>query len=405
MGLIRPIGGALFAVLLTVTVTACGTGDPSTPQASSPSSAAADGRCVTSYDAGTDYFPVKQTLKHATNVTLTYAGNYQVITVKQPAPGAKPETYVLVRCGTPAPQLTGALAGAVTVQTPIRTLYSASTTHLPLITSLGVLDRLKAVSSAGYITSPEVLAQVKAGAITEYAAGGEVDTEKVIAARPDALMTGGTEDKSYGPLRQAGVAVVANAEWLESTALGRAEWIKVMAALTGTEAKAAEVFGKVEADYAALAAKVKAATPVTALPGQMYQGQWSMPNGGSYVAGLIKNAGGTYPWEQTSGPGSTTLDLEAVLSKAKDAKVWLATVNDWKSLADVEKSDARYAKFGAFETGNVWSANKALGPGGGNDFYERGVARPDLVLADLVAILHPDLEPGHEFTFYQKMIK
>ncbi|XVQ85914.1 ABC transporter substrate-binding protein [Microbispora siamensis] len=402
MGIPRPLGGALLAVLpaILLTTAACGGTEPSASPATG--AATADGRCVTSYDANTDYFPVKQTLKHATNFTLTYAKNYQVVTVKQPAPNAKPETYVLVRCGTPAPQLTGELAGAVTIETPIESLYSASTTHLPFITELGVLDRLKGVASAGYITSPEVLERVKSGAVTEYASGQEIDTEKVIGAKPDVLMTQGTEDKAYGPLRQAGIKVVANAEWLESTALGRAEWIRLMAALTGTEARANEVFGKIEFDYTALAAKAKAARPVTVLPGQMYQGQWSMPNGGSYVAGLIKDAGGTYAWADTPGSGSTTLDLEAVLAKAKDAKVWLAQVNEWKSLADVEKSDARYAKFSAFETGEVWSANKTMGPGGGNDYWERGVARPDLILGDLVAILHPDLAPGHEFTFYQK---
>jgi len=402
MAIPRPVTAALLASLLAVA--ACGTPDAA-PPAVPDAAPAAEGRCVTAFDANRDYFPVKQQVEHATNFTLTYAKNHQVLTVKQPAPGAKPETYVLVRCGTPAPALTGELAGAVTVETPIERLFSASTTHLPFITDLGVLERLTGVSSAGFITSAQVLAQVKAGKITEYAKGQEVDTEKVIAAKPDVLMSGGTEDKSYGPLRQAGIKVVANAEWLESTALGRAEWIKVMAALTGTEAKAGEVFGKVEADYTALAAKAKAAAPVTVLPGQMYEGQWSVPNGGSYVAELIKDAGGTYPWADTPGSGSTTLDLEAVLSKARDAKVWLANVNEWKSLADVEKADPRYAKFGAFESGSVWSANRTLGPGGGNDFYERGVGHPDLILADLVAILHPDLAPDHTFTFYQRLAR
>lgn len=49
------------------------------------------------------------------------------------------------------------------------------------------------------------------------------------------------------------------------------------------------------------------------------------------------------------------------------------------------------------------SATKAIGPGGGNDYYERGIARPDLVLAALLAILHPQLEPGHEFVFYRRV--
>ncbi|GII89264.1 ABC transporter substrate-binding protein [Sphaerisporangium siamense] len=400
MGLPRPIGGTLITVL--VLATACAISESTAaPSRTAPS----DGRCVTSYDPGKDYFPVKQTLRHATNFTLTYAKNYQIVTVEQPSPQAKPETYVLVRCGTPAPGPAVAPAGAIVVETPIRTLFSASTTHLPFLTELGVLDRLTGVASAGYISSAQVLARVGAGAVTEYAAGREIDTEKVVAARPDVLMTGGIEDKVYGSLRQAGIKVVANAEWLESTALGRAEWIKLVAALTGTEARAGEVFGRVEADYAALAAKAKGAAPVNVLLGQMYQGQWSMPGGGSYVSALVKDAGGTHAWAGTPGAGSTTLDLEAVLSKARGAKVWLATADEWRTLADVRKADSRYARFAAFTAGEVWSANKVIGPGGGNDFYERGVARPDLILGDLVAILHPEIAPGHAFTFYRKLAK
>jgi iron complex transport system substrate-binding protein len=132
MGIPRPITGVLLAALLAAT--ACGAPAPQSSPSASASPPSAEGRCVTSFDTGKSYFPVKQTLKHATNLTLTYAKNYQVLTVKQPAPGANPETYALVRCGTPASQLTGEPAGAVTVETPITTLFSAATTHLPFIT-------------------------------------------------------------------------------------------------------------------------------------------------------------------------------------------------------------------------------------------------------------------------------
>ncbi|MDX6742241.1 ABC transporter substrate-binding protein [Actinocorallia sp. A-T 12471] len=397
MGFPRRLLGLPLAVALALGVTACGGDDDKAAP-----SADAQG-CVESYDAATDYFPVKQKLEHATNFTLTYARNYQVLTVKQPSPGAKPQTYVLVRCGTPEPALTGELEGAVAVETPVRSLFSASTTHLPFLADLGVLDVLKGVSSAAYVTSPDVIERVQSGAVAEYASGQEIDVEKVVGAAPDVLVTDGTENPGYQPLREAGVDVLANAEWLESSPLGRAEWVKFFAALTGSEAKADQVFTKVAADYRTLADKVKNAEPTTVLPGTMYSGQWSIPNGGSYVGSLIKDAGGTYAWADTAGTGSTTLDLEAVLAKAEDASTWLVVENGWTKLADAEKADARYAKFKAFQTGDVWSANKVLGPGGGNDYWERGVARPDLILADLVAILHPDLSPGHAFTFYRKL--
>ena len=181
-----PIPGLALAALLPLT--ACGGGD------GSPPSPAAERGCVKDFDPSRDYFPVKQTVRHATNLTLTYAKNYQVVTAEQPAPGAEPEKYVLVRCGTPAPAAEGELAGAVIVETPITRMSSASTTPLPFITDLGVLDALTGVAQADMITSPQVRERVKAGAVTEYAAARQIDVEKVIGDRPDVLMTGGIEE-------------------------------------------------------------------------------------------------------------------------------------------------------------------------------------------------------------------
>jgi len=389
----------LAGLLLVLPLAGCG-GDETRQ-------AAASSECVREYDASKDYFPVKQTIRHATNFTLRYAKNYQVVTVKQPSPGAAPHKYVLVRCGTPAPALEGELKGATVVQTPVRTLFSGSTTHLPFITELGVLDRLKGVAVTGLITSPQVRAQVQAGKIVEYAdiTGEQIDTEKVIGARPDVLMTDGRDNPAYGPLQRAGIAIVANAEWQETSPLGRAEWIKFVAALTGTEAKATEAFDTIDIAYRKLLGKAKTAEPVTVLPGQMFQGQWAIPNGESFMARLIADAGGTYAWADTKGTGSTNYDLETVLAKARDAEVWLPQINDWKTLEDVRKADPRYAEFAAFKSGKVWPANKAISPSGGNDLYERGVVRPDLILADLIAILHPELMPGHTFTFYQQLTR
>jgi iron complex transport system substrate-binding protein len=82
--------------------------------------------------------------------------------------------------------------------------------------------------------------------------------------------------------------------------------------------------------------------------------------------------------------------------------VWLST-QDWATRADALAADPRYGELAAMGAGRTFTANRAIGPGGGNDFYERGVTRPDLVLADLVAILHPELAPAHESTFYTEL--
>ncbi|HKR48167.1 MAG TPA: ABC transporter substrate-binding protein [Pseudonocardiaceae bacterium] len=387
------------AVAAGVLLAGCGSGTSTMERATIN-----DRGCITSFDPGTDYFPNKSTLKHAKNFSVRYEKSYQVLTVHEPTPGAEPESYVLVRCGAPDPHLPGALSSAPKVQVPIQTLYSASTTHLPLLVDLGKVGILTGVSNASFVSGKDVLDRINAGTVTEYAPNQQVNVEQVVAAQPDVLITGGTDDPAYGPLRAAGITVLANTEYRESSPLGRAEWIKYMAALTSSERKAAEVFDRIERDYRTIAATAANAGPRTPLAlGTMTQGVWYVASGGSYVGRLIADAGGSYPWEDDLKTGSLQLSFETVFAEAGAAPIWLVIQATWKSKADALAADPRYGELTAMKSGQVWSANKVLGPGGGNDYYERGVTRPDLVLADLVAILHPDLLPDHEFSFYQRL--
>ncbi|MEU2490157.1 ABC transporter substrate-binding protein [Streptomyces sp. NPDC007883] len=400
----RRAAAAAF-LIAALTLTACG--GEADQSADAKAQVAGEG-CIKDFDPAKDYFPVKSTVKHAGNFTLRYEKSYQVLTVKEPFPKGKPESYVLVKCGAPKPELSGELASAQQVTVPVKSLYSASTTHLPLLTETGTLDVLTGVANTTAISSAEVIERVKAGKVTEYAKDQTLNAETVIGARPDVLMTQGTDDPQYPKLRQAGIAVVANAEWLEASPLGRAEWVKAMAALTGAEKRAGEVFDTIESDYRKVAEKgaqtAKAGKPVEVLPGTMYQGTWYMPAGGSYAARLIKDAGGTYPWAGAAGTGNVQLNFEAVYAKGGQAPVWIAD-QQWKSTADTVKADGRYRQLKAVSDGAVWTNTKALGPGGGNDYFERGVLRPDLVLADLFALMHPDQAKGHAFTFYQPVPK
>ncbi|CUU56817.1 iron complex transport system substrate-binding protein [Parafrankia irregularis] len=392
---------ALSATLLLIPalLAGCGGDDPSPAAAG----AGTDTRgCVSSFDENTDYFPVHSTLEYAKNFTITYEKAYQVVTVKEPYPDGKPESYVLYRCGTPKPELTGDLADAPRVETPITSLYSGSTTHLPLLADLGRLDVLTGVATGTYVINKEVRGLVDAGKVVEYATNGQIDTERVVTGAPDVLMTDGYDVPEFQKLRDAGVPVVANAEWLEGDPLGRAEWVKFMAAFTGDEDKATKAFDKIEADYDAIAAKVPDEKAVPVLVGSMYQGTWYMPSGGSYVAKLLADAGASYPWADSTDAGSLELDFETVFTKAGSAKIWLAD-GEWKSLGDITGEDARYGQLTAVRDGQVWDNNLVTNADGGNDYRERGVARPDLVLGDLAAILHPDAFPNHTFAFYQQL--
>ncbi|WP_292975105.1 ABC transporter substrate-binding protein [Mycobacterium sp.] len=376
---------------LPMAAAACGT---------SPEHSALPNRdCITQYRPGVDYFPDKSTVLDATNFSLAYHDSYQVLTVKEPYPHGHPESYVLVRCGAPMPEMTGDLVGAQRITTPVVSMYSASITQLGMISELGRTDMVTGVAATADVVNPELRQRISSGKTVGYAPGNQIDTESVVAAHPDVLVTAGIDQPSYPKLRDGGVPVLADAEWLEATPLGRAEWIKVLAALTGTEKKAGQVYSRLRDDYAAVARRSAGARPVEVLPGGMYQGVWFMPSGGDYAGRLIVDAGGSYPWSGDAGSGSLQLNFESVYAKAGQAPLWLVA-DDWKTTGDALAADSRYGELAAVRSGQVWSATKA-----GNDYWERGPARPDLVLGDLVAILHPDLEPRHEFSFYRKLAR
>ncbi len=358
--------------------------------------------CITDYTEGVDYYPDKSDIEYATNFTIEYKDSYQVLTVKQPTQGGSPESYVLVRCGAPKPELTGALADAPVVTTPVTSLYSGSTSHLGSLVALDQLDALTGVGSKALISEKQVLDRIAEPGVVEYAAAGTVDAEAVVKGKPQVVITAGTDDPAYAVISAAGIPVLGNAEWLENDPLGRAEWVKYFAALTGTEAAAKTFFDGVSADYTALADKMKAAPEVDVVPGQPYQGTWFVPGGKSFNARLIEDAGGSTAWAEDTTTGSISTDVETVFAEAGKAPAWLASTT-WTTKAEALAEEPRFAQFEAFKDGNVWNAAKDVTKLGGNNYYELGVVRPDLILGDLVAILHPDQEPGHEFAFYLKL--
>jgi iron complex transport system substrate-binding protein len=399
LSLVTLLGGAIAGC---ASGAASSSTTPTTTAASGATGTLDANGCITDYQPGVDYYPVKSEITSATNFSISYHDSYQVLTVPQPTEGAAPAEYVLVRCGAPTPELAGELAGAQVVTTPVTSLYSASTTHLPFLVELDQLDALTGVGTKGFISEKQVQDRVAEPGVVEFSPTGSIDAEAVIAGKPQVLITAGYDDPGYAVIQSAGIPVLANADWLENDPLGRAEYLKYFAALTGTEQQAGQAFQTVEQSYQRIADSAANAAKVPVVPGQPFQGTWYVPGGASYTARLITDAGGTTAWADDTGTGSIATDLETVLAKAGTAPAALASTT-WTTRADALADEPRLAEFTAYQTGNAWNAAKDVTPAGGNNFYELGVARPDLVLGDLVAILHPELAPNHDFAFYLQL--
>ncbi|MGH9370980.1 MAG: ABC transporter substrate-binding protein [Vicinamibacterales bacterium] len=358
--------------------------------------------CVERFDPATDYFPDKVAVEDAVNFRVAYHRSYKLVSVEETYPGGPAERYVLLQCGAPAPALDGPLARAQLVRVPIASLFSASPTHLPLLVDLGRLDVLTGVPRLRDLVGDEIAARAATGQVREFAAASVIDAEIVASSRPSLFMTGGTASASVSVIRAAGVPVVANIEWREASALARAEWLKYMSLFLNEERRAQATYSAIKARYLSLRARATAgpqARRPLVMTGRSTLGTFTIAGGRSYVAALIRDAGGRYVWADNTAVGSAKVDLEAQIRRASNADVWI-NGGGWTSLASMLEDEPRYATFKAYRTGQVWVYERRLTPAGGNDYWSRSISHPDVVLADLIKIFHPDLVPEHALEWY-----
>jgi iron complex transport system substrate-binding protein len=401
----------LFALLFVLLLAACQpvTAPAATTSAATAGSAAAstanlaDG-CVTTFDANVDYFPEKIKVTHTEGFSVEYHNNYKLVTIKTPWQGAtEPVRYLLVQCGTPAP--TDVKANG-SIEVPVKRFVGMSTTYIPFLDELGLLDRLVGLDDTTYINNPQVLKMAADGKLKMIGYGASVNVEQTLELDPDLIMTyavGAADSDAHPKLQEAGLHVVINAEWLDTSPLGRAEWGKFIALFFNREAAAEAMFAKTVTNYSELQSKAaQAASKPTVFTDSAYQGTWYAPGGQSFGARFLADAGANYLWADDPSAGSLPLAFEAVFDKAKTAEFWL-NLGSVGSLAELKAADARYADFSAFQQGKVWNNNARLNASGGNDYYESAVAHPDVVLADLVKILHPELLPDHELVYYKQL--
>ena len=381
---------------------------PATPAVAAPTKNLTDG-CAGAGADGLDLFPDKATISDAKGLVITYAKSYKVVKVTNPWRGAKSGfTYVLNQCGSKAPALTGDLAGATLIEIPIKSASIMSTNLAPQFDALGQADKIVAVDTPSFYSTASVVKRIASGAVKGTGGGAKANVELLVSLKPDVVITYGTGSGSFDgidKLLTAKLPALVEAGYMEESPLGRAEWVKLIGALTNTESRAEAEYARWKTDYRALAAKVANVSqrPVV-ISGSMFQGTWYMPGGRSFAAQYIRDAGGSYPWSSDTSTGSLSLDFEAVLDKGYDATVWVNAGFQWNTLADATSEDSRYARLPSFRAGNVFGNDKRVNVTGGSDYFETAVVRPDLVLADMISVVHPEIDLGRGSTTWFRRI-
>jgi iron complex transport system substrate-binding protein len=359
--------------------------------------------CVKNYRAERDYFPDKTQILYAQGFQVEYHKHYKVITVKNPWRDAKQTfQYVLVQCGTPVP---AGFEQVQVVEVPVRRVVVLSTTHLGHLESLKLLNTLVGMSDPKLSYSKTVQEHVQRSNIPKIGTNANLNVEKVLDLSPDLITTYGTGDPkndSHPKLLEAGLKVAINAEYMESTPLGQAEWLKFTALFFNQEKAANQQVSTMAQAYQKIVMIAKRAKrKPTVLTDFSSNGTWYQPGGNSYVARLLKDAGAEYLGAGSGDRGSIPMSFEAVYDRALKAQVWINGSQTWKRLSDVAKADERYQKIPAFQTGQVFNNNARVNEFGGNDYWQSGILRPQVVLADLVKILHPELLSDRRLVYYR----
>ncbi|WP_234735058.1 ABC transporter substrate-binding protein [Tellurirhabdus bombi] len=354
-----------------------------------------------------DYFAEKTAVRYAKGFRIKYFNNYKLVEIMNPFE-QKADTirYVLVQRGTPHPD---GYAKSQIIEIPLRSLVAMSSMHVGLVGFLEAEDILVGLGNLKYVSSSKVIQRIEAKKVVEVGKDQTIDEERLITMHPDLLMAVGSPVSRmdrYRTLTDAGVPVLINSEWVETTPLGRAEWVKLMAALLNQEKAVNQKFGALEKEYNRLVKLTRnIARKPTIISGMNSKDAWFVPDGDSYMTRFFLDAGATYPWSGTKTTGSLPLNFEAVYPIALTADCWLNVgITNINSKQDILAKDARYADFKAFKTGQVYGYSKRVNARGSNDFWESGAVNPQLVLADMIKILHPDLLPKHELVYYKQIL-
>ena len=281
------------------------------------------------------------------------------------------------------------------IKEPLRRLGTMSTVQVGFLYALDAMDCLVAVCNPELIYTPVKGDEIDLGDSMKPSA------ERVLQAGLDVLLAvnyGQYDNLEATRLEKLGVPIIYINEWQEGSPLARAEWIRVLGALTGRLQQADSIFNEVEEKYkhltgeAGLTAKrsnsetVKQSEGRSVMSGNNFRGTWYVPSGKNYLAYLFKDAGADYPFYDDERATSIPLTVEETLRYFHDADVWLGAGGN--SLAELAEMDEKHTWFKAYKDGRVYNWRKQVKAGGPNNFWERGVVHPEEMLEDVIHILN-----------------
>ena len=340
-------------------------------------------------------------LQYARQLSIVRYPEYTVATVADPwHEGKTLHRYVLVPDSADTRGMS--LPEGTVVRTPLKRIVVFTTVHSSLLINLGAADAIKGVCDLRYIDIPWIQQQSRQGKIQNCGSGMAPDIEKIIGTKPGAILISPFENSGgYGKLEEVNIPLVECADYMEPSPLGRAEWMRFFGLLTGHERQADSLFSVVETRYKALAEKASQSKSRPSVVMDKKNGSvWYVPGGESTIGRMIADAGGRYAFASEKKAGSLSLPFESVLDKAGLCDVWLfrysapSEITTAQLIAEYEG----YRQMKALQTHRAYGCNTMT-----SLFYEESPFRPDYLLSDFIAILHPELVGEYKCRYFHPL--
>ena len=331
--------------------------------------------------------------KYAQLLSVDSCVDSLLVTVKNPwKQGETLQHFSISASGSPS---------SSAVVAPLKRIICFSTAHCQLLAYLGMADRIAGVCDMKYILIPDIQRRVKAGRIADCGDSMNPDVEKIISLRPDAIILSPFEGGGgFGKLERLGVPIIQAADYMEPSALGRAEWMRLYGRLLGCRQRSDSLFHVVDSTYQSLkhyAARLPLGLSI--LTERKTGSTWYTPGGASWLGTLLKDAHASYAFANDGHSGSLPLSYEQIIAKAGESDVWAFKFNgpEMMTRSDLLHEFYGYNALKAFRTGNIYECNCSITP-----YFEEVPFRPDYLLREMIQLLHPGVNLGG-LRYYRKL--
>lgn len=363
-------------------------------------------KSVSAKGIDTEGYQYKSKVTHAKGFSIELKEDYKEITVYNPWDNDKVlRKYALISRDQTIPQ--NLPNNIILIKVPVQSAAIFSNTHVGPIVKLGLEDKVVGLTRAGKVYNKDLFKRVQSGAIVNLggAHNKNIDIETIVELNPELIILSAFNEVKAGEvqLEDVGLKLAYSINWMEATPLGRAEWMKFVAAFFNKEALADSIFSNIENNYnnlKQLAAKANSKPYV--LLGWSYKGIWYVPGGNNYMVSYLRDAGANYFLFDDDTRGNIPMSVESVLDQCNHADVWIYPGN-CRSLDDIENSGEIFTQFDAFRKAEVYNIYKRSNPNGGSDWWEMGSVNPDKALKDFIQILHPELFSKDSTYFFSKL--